>query len=91
VKITMIAKRMEPNGTKHEHIDRLKFVYEDGSGQDAQKQKIIEWLESNPNNTAWCHDGPRVVQVKVVNDTPKYLRTVADGYYTNNLLALPDF
>jgi hypothetical protein len=35
--------------------------------------------------------GIRDVQVLVVNANPPYLRTHADGQWSNNLLALPRF
>ena len=41
-------------------------------------------------NTVWVA-GPPDAQVGVVNGNPPYLRTHADGQWTNNLLSLPRF
>lgn len=41
---------------------------------------MVTWIE-----------GGNTVRVGVVNATPKYIRTYADGTWTDNLLALPRF
>lgn len=53
-------------------------------------QEIVDWIR-NENGVAKVTDGQRTVDVIVVDGRPPYLRTVADGAYTDNLLALPTF
>jgi len=77
-------------GEQHEHITHLRWA-EDGTqngGIDTRAQ-LVAWVDGGVQT--YVNEGGRRVEVRVV--TPphgaKYLRTVADGYYTNNLLALP--
>jgi len=79
-------------GTGHEHIVRLWWTNTyDGSTGDNSRAEIVSWIE-NQNGKAYVEDsrGHRV-NVGVVTPTygPKYLRTYADGVWTDNLLALP--
>jgi hypothetical protein len=49
---------------------------------------MVEFI--NKGNAVFVHGTPDA-QVGVVNGTPPYLRTYADGVWTNNLLSLPRF
>lgn len=49
---------------------------------------MVEFI--NKGNQVFVHGAPDA-QVKVMNANPPYLRTSADGNWTNNLLALPRF
>ncbi|MEX3755790.1 DUF3892 domain-containing protein [Mycobacteroides abscessus] len=79
-------------GTNHQHIVRLWWTNpatsESGNNSRAE---IITWIETQ-NGKAYVEDaaGHRI-EVGVVSPSsgPKYLRTYADGVWTNNLLALP--
>ena len=89
--IYITAVHMEPsNGTTHEHIARVKWT-EEGTAKagDDTRAQMVTWI--NDGIEARVKDGTRSVQVGVVDAKPPYLRTHADGYYTNNLLSLPRF
>ena len=61
-----------------------------GYGTSSDKQTLVAWLEQG-SNTAYVGSGSNRVNVIVVQGTPKYLRTHADGQWTNNLTSLPEF
>ncbi|WP_433591339.1 DUF3892 domain-containing protein [Nocardia sp. CA-145437] len=82
-------------GTTHEHIQRLRWINPATSktGENTRAD-IVAWI-GNENGKAYVEEprAPRV-DVGVVNPgngKPKYLRTHADGVWTNNLLNLPKF
>ncbi|MDQ4114641.1 MAG: DUF3892 domain-containing protein [Actinomycetota bacterium] len=79
-------------GTQHEHISRLWWTNPStGKTGDNTRSEIVSWLESG-GNKAYVDDGAgHRVNVGVVDPAvgAKYLRTYADGVWTNNLLALP--
>lgn len=89
IKITAIRLT---GGTAHEHISHLWWT-NPGSGKvgDNSRAEVVAWIESD-DGKAFVEDakGHRV-NVGVVRPAsgPKYLRTHADGVWTNNLLALP--
>lgn len=78
-------------GTTHEHISRLWWVNPANSeAGDSSRAVIVDWIE-NHGGKAYVDEGGHRVDVRV--RTPaygeKYLQTAADGYWKNNLLALP--
>lgn len=80
-------------GTTYEHIERLRWSEPPTANVgENSRAEIISWIE-NQSGTAYVYEGGRQVQVGVVTPQvgPKYLRTYADGVWTDNLLALPRF
>jgi uncharacterized protein DUF3892 len=79
-------------GQSHEHITHLWWT-NPASGQtgDNSRAQIVTWIEDD-NGQAYVDDG-RGNRADVLVVTPryghKYLRTYADGQWTDNLLALP--
>jgi hypothetical protein len=53
------------------------------------KTAAVAWL--NKGNKAWVADSEGKVEARVVKGDPPYVRTYADGRFTDNLLALPRF
>jgi hypothetical protein len=89
--IRIVAVRFS-GGTTHQHIVRLWWMEPSTSeAGDNSRAEIISWIESE-NGKAYVEDtsGNRV-DVGIVKPVQgeKYLRTHADGVWTNNLLALP--
>jgi len=78
-------------GDRHEHIAEVKWTNPQtqatGSSTTAT---MVDWLE-NQNGQAYVSDGTNTVNIGVVDASPKYLRTYADGIWTDNLLALPRY
>lgn len=78
-------------GTRHEHIIRFKWRNpSDGDTGENSKQEMVDWLRK-PGSSAYVKDGDGKVQVGIVEGNPPYLRTHADGKWSDNLLALPEF
>jgi hypothetical protein len=51
---------------------------------------MVEWIRAK-NGDARVRDSKGDVRVGVVDGTPPYIRTYADGRWTDNLLALPRY
>jgi hypothetical protein len=79
-------------GERHEHIVRLWWTNPaDGNSGDNSRAELVTWIEDK-NGKAYVEDArSNRADVGVVKPAsgPKYLRTHADGRWTNNLLALP--
>lgn len=77
----------------HEHITDCKWKsLSDGEVGTSSKATLVDWID-NKSGTAYVGSGSQRVNVGTVHPqggTP-YLRTYADGEWTNNLLALPRF
>ncbi|WP_030444775.1 DUF3892 domain-containing protein [Actinocatenispora sera] len=86
------AIRLSAGGTRHEHITAVRWqvagTYQTG---DSTTADMVHWIEAG--GSAYVSNGHRTVSVGVVepNIGAKYLRTHADGVWTDNLLALPRF
>lgn len=89
IRITAIR---QAGGTGHEHIIHLWWT-DPASGKtgDNTRAQVITWIEQE-HGKAYVDDGlGNRADVLVVTPTngQKYLRTHADGRWTDNLLALP--
>ena len=83
VQITCINKN--PRDNTHEGITHV------GNSQGKwPRSDVIAWIESRQNTFYTMSNGVRA-DVGVVNgQNGKYLRTYANGRYTDNLLSLPE-
>ena len=80
-------------GSGHEHITRVKWRNpSDGETGESTTATMVDWIE-NKKGVAQVTDGKNTARVGVVRpkDHAPYLRTYADGTWTDNLLALPRF
>lgn len=79
-------------GNAHEHITRLWWINPaNGKTGDSLTSEVVSFIEDQ-DGKAYVEDsqGHRVdVGVVTTEWGAKYLRTHADGYYSNNLLVLP--
>jgi len=79
-------------GTSHEHIVRLWWTDPaTGDSKHNSRAGVVSWIETK-DGKAYVEDekGHRVdVLVITPRHGEKYLRTYADGVWTDNLLALP--
>jgi hypothetical protein len=90
--IQIIAIRMS-GGTTHQHITDLKWENTSTTSQgESSRQQVVDWL-SIEGNQAIVRAPSRTVYVGVVRpaQSSAYLRTYADGVWTDNLLALQRF
>ncbi|GAB3914455.1 DUF3892 domain-containing protein [Kibdelosporangium lantanae] len=78
-------------GQSHEHIVHLWYVDQaTGLSSDDTRAHLVSWVEGGGKAYVEDRYGNRA-DVGVVTPTvgAKYLRTYADGKWTDNLLALP--
>jgi hypothetical protein len=89
VRITAIR---QAGGSGHEHITRLWWIdpATDKTG-DNSRSEVVTWIEDKDGKAYVNDDRGHRVDVGVVTPArgPKYLRTYADGVWTDNLLSLP--
>ncbi|MDO9338761.1 MAG: DUF3892 domain-containing protein [Caulobacter sp.] len=83
VQVTCINK--QPRENKYEGITHLG-----GTGWKWTRQEVINSIEAKSNTFFTKVDGKRADIVVVKGDNGKYVRTVADGKYNDNLLALKE-
>jgi hypothetical protein len=78
-------------GEQHEHIGSVRWTNPATAAKgESTRQAMVEFLRT-PGNRAVVTDGKKTVEVGVVEANPPYIRTHADGIWTNNLLALPRY
>lgn len=78
-------------GQGHEHIASVRWrnPADQQTGQNSRAE-MVDWID-NKNGDARVTDGRTEVRVGVIHAQPPYLRTHADGKWTDNLLALPRY
>ncbi|MHB1486585.1 MAG: DUF3892 domain-containing protein [Acidimicrobiales bacterium] len=85
-----ITARHMVGGSKHEHIDEVKWENRgDGKSGKFSRAEMVKWIEGGGD--ARVAKSTSYVKVRVVDAIPKYIRTYADGIWTDNLLALPEY
>jgi hypothetical protein len=78
-------------GQLHEHIAEVRWKDPgDNTTGQSTRETMVDWIK-NKGGQAYVTDGNVQVAVGVVAATPPYIRTHADGLWTDNLLALPTF
>jgi hypothetical protein len=83
LQVTCVNK--QPRNDPYEGITHLG-----GSGWHWQRSQVIQSIENKTNTFYTLVNGKRA-DVGVVNGSNgKYVRTYADGVWTDNLLALPE-
>ena len=92
--IQITAVRFSGYGKTHEAISNLRYVDpQTRQTSDVTKPALVAWLDQSTSNQAVVSDGRRTVYVGTVHPQygQAYVRTHADGAWTDNLLALPTF
>lgn len=75
----------QPRENPHEGITHLGW-----SGWKWPRSQVIQSVESGTNTFFMKVGGKRAEEGVVNGPNGKYVRTHADGYYNDNLLALPE-
>ena len=91
-----IYQRHMEGGQDHEHIAKVKWVnHANNKYGESTRESMVKWLDDSKENTAYVEDlnGKRKAYVGTVHPTGRlpYIRTYADGKWTNNLLSLPEY
>ena len=91
--VRITHRRMSTGGTGHEHIHSVKW--ENQASSETGTSTVAEMVDfiDNKHGKAYTWDGAVRADVGVVKPASgkPYIRTYADGKWTNNLLALPLF
>jgi hypothetical protein len=89
--INITSIHME-GGTEHQHIASVTWKNpETGATGESTRGAMVKWIRDE-KGVAHVHgtDGS-ISQVGVVEATPPYIRTHADGDWNDNLLTLPRY
>ncbi|HST32503.1 MAG TPA: DUF3892 domain-containing protein [Solirubrobacteraceae bacterium] len=89
--IQITAIRLQ-GSSDHEHIVSVKWRnLQTGVTGESTRQAVVSWLDESNANQAVVANAASWVYVRVVRPEgrPAYLRTHADGKWSDNLLALP--
>jgi hypothetical protein len=81
---------MSPGGKGNQHIAAVRWKNPDSGKSGESKQHVmVDWI-ANQNGSAYvCGKGGHLARVGVVRKAdPPYIRTYADGVWSDNLLAL---
>jgi hypothetical protein len=79
-------------GNKHEHIESVRWENPSTAKTgESTKQEVVRWLKESKGNEARVRSGTSYVLVGVVDASPPYIRTHANGVWSDNLLSLPRF
>ena len=87
------ARRMT-GGPRHEHISYL--WWEDGNGNAGvyTRDQMVAYVDKNGKESVWCPDRDPNKKGAWVhtnsNGHVRYVQTVADHRWTDNLLSLPE-
>lgn len=90
-----VARRMA-GGKQHEHIATLWYRDDDWAGAEGSKTRaeMVTYIENYGTTSVWCPDRDPAKTGAWVhvnsNGHVKYVQTVADGRWTDNLLSLPE-
>lgn len=78
-------------GNEHQHIAEVKWrnPSTQATGRSS-REAMVDWI-GNKNGDARVKDAQGEARVGVVHANPPYIRTHADGRWTDNLLALPRY
>jgi hypothetical protein len=89
--VYITAVHMSATGATHEHIESVRWTNPSDKGTgESTRAKMVEWIRGG--GIARVRDSAgNDVSVGVVNATPPYIRTHADGVWTDNLLSLPRY
>jgi Protein of unknown function (DUF3892) len=93
VSVVITNVRFSGTSKTHESIVRYKWKSEqDNSIGESDKPSLVKWVDVTTNH-AYVKNGSSKVSVGSVHptSTPAYVRTHADGKWSDNLLALPTF
>jgi len=89
--IYITAVHMASGGSRHEHIESVKWRDAvTGNTGGSQTGAIVTWLSAS-GNFARVQNGTGYVAVGTVKASVPYIRTYADAKWSDNLLALPRF
>ena len=77
-------------GSSLQHITHVRWQESfTGRSNTLTRARMVQHICEG--NDVWVRGSDRDAKVAVVTGNPPFIRTVADGHETNNLLSLPRF
>lgn len=87
--VYIYAVHMTGTGTHHEHIAAVKWKNpDDGQSGESTRAEMVNWIANEGESAYVCGGSAHMARVHVVNGNPPYIRTQADGAWSDNLLAI---
>jgi hypothetical protein len=85
--------RMTPSGSSHRHISSVRWKNPDnGKSGESTRQTMVDWITKKNGSAYVCGGNGHMARVGVVKKAdPPYIRSYADGEWSDNLLALPRY
>jgi hypothetical protein len=85
--------QMSSGGTAHQHIASVKWKNPDsGKSGESTRQNMVDFISNKGGSAYVCGGDAHIARVGVVKKAePPYIRTYADGEWSDNLLALPRY
>jgi hypothetical protein len=84
--------RLSSSGHRHEHITEVQWRNpSSGATGQSTKTTMVDWIQNKSGDARVRDKRGHDTRVGVVKANPPYIRTYADGVWTDNLLALPHF
>lgn len=78
------------NANDHESVNGIRWLDSSNStSKTMTRAEAVDWVKKG--NALWVAGDTGPVKVEVVEGRTPYLRTVANGKYSDNLLALPRY
>jgi Protein of unknown function (DUF3892) len=83
---------LSSGGSRHEHITDIKWRNpSSGKTGESSRATMVDWIRNKRGDARVRDNAGHAVRVGVVDASPPYIRTFADGVWTDNLLALPRY
>lgn len=83
---------MTAGGTTHRHIAKVKWKNPDsGKSGESTQEAMVDWISKKKGSAYVCGDAAHIARVGIVKAESPYIRTYADGAWSDNLLALPRY
>jgi hypothetical protein len=90
--VYIYAVHMSRSDKHHQHIESVRWRDPDSGKHGQSTQAEIVAFVRRPNAAVYvCGGDGHMARVGVVNKTPPYIRTHADGDWSDNLLAVPRY
>lgn len=90
--IYIFAVHMNANGTAHEHIAKVRWKNpDDGKSGESTRDEMVNWIANQSGRAYVCGGNAHMARVGVVKSNPPYIRTYADGQWSDNLLHVPRY
>lgn len=90
--VRITAVRLSQGGYLNEHITHVRWVeYDTNKSGDDTKAQMVQWIDNGVQAFVESYTTKVAVLVVRPQHGEPYLRTYANGTWTDNLLSLPRF